>query len=43
MLTNRINHIIKNSSADIAVLVKDLKEDKVIFKYNEDKNMYQQA
>lgn len=37
MLTNRINHIIKNSSADIAVLVKDLKEDKVIFKYNEDK------
>ena len=37
MLTNRINYIIKNSSADIAVLVKDLKEDKVIFKYNEDK------
>lgn len=37
MLTNRINHIIKNSSVDIAVLVKDLKEDKVIFKYNEDK------
>lgn len=37
MLTNRINHIIKNSSAYIAVLVKDLKEDKVIFKYNEDK------
>ena len=37
MLTNRINHIIKNSSADIAVLVKDLKADKVIFKYNEDK------
>ena len=37
MLTNRINNIIKNSSADIAVLVKDLKEDKVIFKYNEDK------
>ncbi len=37
MLTNRINDIIKNSSADIAVLVKDLKEDKVIFGYNEDK------
>ncbi len=37
MLNNRINDIIKNSSGDIAVLVKDLKEDKVIFKYNEDK------
>lgn len=37
MLINRIDEIIKNSSADIAVLVKDLKEDKVIFKYNEDK------
>lgn len=37
MLTKRINDIIKSSNADIAVLVKDLKENKILFKYNENK------